>query len=348
MSRWSRSAWFLLFLPIILTSKEEYCSSSGQRDEQTGCGCSKSRSPADGRSGSGPREGSESVLVSPNSLGFDGMVLIEGDKFHIGTDHPIFPADGEMPRRPVRLSSFYLDTREVSNQEFSRFVQDTGHVTEAETFGNSFVADFYLSEKEKSGISQAVAGAPWWLPVEGADWRHPEGSSSDLAEKNDHPVVHVSWNDAVSYCSWAGKRLPTEAEWEVACRSGKENRLFPWGNKWRPKDTFYANTWTGQFPAEDTGEDGFAGTSPVASFPASDNGLHDMIGNVWEWTQDWWTTQHVADPSGPETGTDKVKKGGSFMCHKDYCYRYRCAARSQNTPDSSAHNLGFRCAASVR
>ena len=135
----------------------------------------------------------------------------------------------------------------------------------------------------------------------------------------------------------------------MACRNGKENRLFPWGNKWKPKDQFYANIWTGSFPSEDTGEDGFAGTNPVDMFVQTNHQLHNMIGNVWEWTADWWTARHTTasfiNPTGPEAGTDKVKKGGSFMCHKDYCYRYRCAARSQNTPDSSAHNLGFRCAA---
>ena len=135
----------------------------------------------------------------------------------------------------------------------------------------------------------------------------------------------------------------------MGCKNGKKTRLFPWGNKWRPKDQFYANTWTGEFPVEDTGEDGFAGTSPVESFPVMENGLKNMIGNVWEWTADWWETQHRAEvavnPTGPQAGTDKVKKGGSFMCHESYCYRYRCDARSQNTPDSSAHNLGFRCAA---
>ena len=137
----------------------------------------------------------------------------------------------------------------------------------------------------------------------------------------------------------------------MSCRNGKEDRLFPWGNKWTPKDQFLGNIWTGEFPIENTAADGWAGTNPVDLYPQTDNGLRNMIGNVWEWTADWWTTRHgpegTVDPAGPGTGTDKVKKGGSFMCHKDYCYRYRCAARSQNTPDSSAYNLGFRCAADL-
>ena len=231
----------------------------------------------------------------------------------------------------------------------------TGHKTEAQTFGDSFVMDKYLSEETLSQIDKAVKAAPWWLPVKGADWQHPEGPDSNIDHRSDHPVLHVSWNDAVAFCKWAGgKRLPTEAEWEYACRAGKEDRLFPWGNKWKPNDQVRANIWTGTFPTENDEEgDGYAITAPVDEFPPNAFGLYNMVGNVWEWTSDWWTIRHNAliihrDPSGPEAGQDKVKKGGSFMCHKDYCYRYRCAARSQNTPDSSAHNLGFRCAKSLK
>ena len=209
--------------------------------------------------------------------------------------------------------------------------------------------DYFLSEKVKSTLKQAVKDAPWWVPVKGANWRKPEGPDSSIADRMEHPVIHVSWNDAVAFCKWAGKRLPTEAEWEYACRAGKEDRHFPWGNNWTPRGEFYGNIWTGKFPTENSEEDGFASTAPVTEFPATSFGLKNMVGNVWEWTSDWFTIRHNPlkvhlNPEGPESGTDKVKKGGSFMCSKDYCYRYRCAARSKITPDSSAQNLGFRCA----
>jgi len=324
--------------------------------EEAGCGCATNRDRGDEKETTKDRwtedkkpryDGTQ--LKDEDGPDLEAMVRISSGTFFMGTNEAVFPNDGEMPARPHRISGFYLDPKEVSNDDFFEFVASTGYVTEAETFGNSFVADYYLSDEVKSTIEQAVASAPWWLPVEGADWRHPEGKGSTIENRGSHPVVHVSWNDATEFCRWAGKRLPTEAEWEMACRDGKPDRLFPWGNKWKPRDQFYGNIWTGEFPATDTGEDGFVGAGPVDIFPQTKTGLHNMIGNVWEWTSDWWTIKHtrseIDNPQGAESGTDKVKKGGSFMCHKDYCYRYRCAARSQNTPDSSAHNLGFRCAA---
>lgn len=280
---------------------------------------------------------------------FNQMVLIPRGVFMMGTDEPAIPQDGEGPARRVHIQQFYMDMYEVSNLEFEHFVNATGHVTEAEKFGDSFVFEGLLSEKVKNKITQAVAAAPWWMPVKEANWRQPEGPDSSLADRLEHPVLHVSWNDAVAYCAWAKKRLPTEAEWEYACRGGLENRLFPWGNKLLPKDQHYANIWQGDFPAHNTGEDGYTETSPVTAFPPNGYGLYNMVGNAWEWTADWWSVHHSTDethnPTGPATGKDKVKKGGSYMCHKSYCYRYRCVARSQNTPDSSASNLGFRCAA---
>ncbi|KAL3183383.1 hypothetical protein MRX96_000345 [Rhipicephalus microplus] len=279
----------------------------------------------------------------------DQMVLVRGGQFEMGTDKPVFVADGENPARPVRVNDFYIDVHETSNAEFERFVKATGHITEAETFGDSFVLDSAISEETKKGITQAVAAAPWWLPVKGADWRHPEGPDSHIRDRMDHPVVHVSWNDAAAFCKWSGKRLLTEAEWEYACRAGLKSRLFPWGNNWAPKGETRANIWEGKFPVTNTAEDGYVGTAPVTAFPATKFGLKNIIGNVWEWTSDWWNTRHTSEPQdnpkGPSSGTDKVKKGGSFMCHKAYCYRYRCAARSQNTPDTSAYNVGIRCGA---
>ncbi|XP_077583433.1 formylglycine-generating enzyme [Stigmatopora nigra] len=275
------------------------------------------------------------------------MVQIPGGEFLMGTDNPGIPADGEGPQRLVHVDTFYMDIQEVTNRQFQSFVNTTGYVTEAENFGDSFVFEGLLSETVRSQITQAVAAAPWWLPVKGANWRQPEGPGSNVEDRLDHPVLHLSWADAVTYCTWANKRLPTEAEWEYACRGNLKDRLYPWGNRLKPKGQHYANLWQGDFPHHNSAEDGFAKTSPVMSFPPNAFGLFDMVGNAWEWTSDWWTVHHSPrqqhNPTGPLSGTDKVKKGGSYMCHKSYCYRYRCAARSQNTPDSSASNLGFRC-----
>lgn len=285
---------------------------------------------------------SQSEGCKPNKL-----VRIKGGVYTMGTDKPIAPQDGEGPARRVEISDFYMNMYEVSNAEFAKFVEETGYVTEAEKFGDSFVLELLLSDEVQSEITQAVANAPWWLPVKGASWMNPEGRGSSIDDRMDHPVVHVSWNDAVTYCKWAGKRLPTEAEWEYAARGGLENRLYPWGNNEHPRGEHWMNIWQGDFPHNNTAEDGYVGTAPTDSFPPNKYGLHNMVGNVWEWTADWWETRHrknfQKDPKGPPSGSDKVKKGGSYMCHKQFCYRYRCAARSQNTPDSSASNLGFRC-----
>lgn len=331
---------------LLLFSLALLCSFSLVEWSECTTGCS-----ATSRKESANVEGSRGSHIK-DSKGFvvdDNVVLIEGGEFSMGTDKPRFVADGEAPMRRVRVGAIYMDVHEVSNAMFREFVKSTKFVTEAETFGNSFVLDILLSDEVKKTITQAVAAAPWWLPVQNASWRHPEGSDTDIKHRWDHPVVHVSWNDAVAFCKWRGMRLPTEAEWEYACRGGLENRLYPWGNKLMPKNQHVTNIWQGNFPTENTVEDGFKGTAPVTEFPSNKYGLKNMAGNVWEWTSDWWNTQHNTDfqdnPKGPSTGTDKVKKGGSYMCHEKFCYRFRCAARNQNTPDSSASNLGFRCVA---
>ncbi|CAK9295723.1 unnamed protein product [Gordionus sp. m RMFG-2023] len=278
------------------------------------------------------------------------MVLINEGEFIMGTNTPHFIADGEGPERTVFISKFYLDKYEVSNYDFSIFINATGYITEAEKFGVSFVLENNLDEKIKLDIKKAVADATWWLPVENATWRQPEGLGSHIYNRSNHPVIHISWNDANSFCKWAGKRLPTEAEWEYACRGGMDRKLYPWGNEFNQNNIFHANIWQGEFPYINTGEDGYVTTAPVNVFAPNAYGIYNIVGNVWEWTSDWWHTQHDSsyqkNPKGPDSGTDRVKKGGSFACTEGYCFRYRCAARSQNTPDSSATNLGFRCASS--
>ncbi|XP_053209774.1 formylglycine-generating enzyme-like [Panonychus citri] len=278
------------------------------------------------------------------------MVPLKGGIFLMGTNYPEFPEDGEYPEREISLDPFWLDKTEVSNQQFAQFTQSTNYQTEAERFGSSFVFENLVDNETLSTINQVVANAPWWLLVNGSNWKHPEGPKSFIDQQMDHPVVHVSWNDADSYCKWLGKRLPTEAEWEYACRGGLSRRQYPWGNKLNPQGEHYANIWQGEFPTNDSGEDGYKGTAPIDSFPPNAFGLKNMVGNVWEWTSDWWSVQFDSgdgpklNPKGPETGTDKVRKGGSFMCIKSSCYRHRCAARQFNTPDSSSSNVGFRCA----
>ncbi|XP_058809389.1 formylglycine-generating enzyme [Phymastichus coffea] len=325
--------------------------------EDKDCGCGKNLNRQKAQDGSCPVNNKEDEFedefikpVYKHDLTAN-MVEIKGGSYFIGTDDPVFMADGEYPKREIELNSFFIDKYEVSNKDFDEFVKATGHETEAEKYGDSFVFEGLISNEVKKEIKHAVAQAPWWLPVKEASWRKPEGNDSNILDRMDHPVIHVSWNDALAYCKWLGKRLPTEAEWEVTCRGGLNDRLFPWGNKLTPNNEHRINIWQGEFPTENTGEDGFVGTNPVTDFPANAYGVHNIIGNVWEWTSDWWQVRHPdekqTNPTGAPTGSDKVKKGGSYLCHKSYCYRYRCAARSQNTPDTSAGNLGFRCALSA-
>ena len=285
------------------------------------------------------------VLNAPNMELFP-MILIESGEFYMGTDTPVFPMDGESPRRSIFVPSFYIDRYETTNIEFVQFVRETGYVTEAEKFGNSFVMYNLISEELNSQINQSVASAPWWLKVEGANWYQPEGPDSNISARWHYPVTHVSWTDASVYCQWRQGRLPTEAEWEKAARGGLRDRLFPWGNKEMPSGQHYTNIWQGEFPDTNTRGDGYVSTGPVGQFPPNKFGLFDMAGNVWEWVQDDWYIpgRDLSRDTSDTTGTNKVMKGGSFACHREYCYRYRCAARTKNTADSSAVHIGFRCA----
>lgn len=189
------------------------------------------------------------------SRSLDSMALIPGGDYFVGTDHPVFPSDGEGPKRLISVKSFLIDIHEVSNEEFTKFVKETGYETEAESFGTSFVLNSLIKDdRVRSQITQSVLGSPWWVPVNGSSWKNPEGAGSFISHRMDHPVAHVSWNDAVSFCSWKGKRLPTEFQWEVSCRGGLKDRLYSWGNNLTPNGKHYANTWQGQFPTNDTGK----------------------------------------------------------------------------------------------
>jgi sulfatase modifying factor 1 len=284
-----------------------------------------------------------------------GMVRVPGGTFVMGGDDPEgFPADGEGPVREVVLSPYLIDATAVSNGEFAEFVGASGYITDAERDGWSFVFYALLGPDQRRAARQGVVpDAPWWLGVDGACWRAPEGPRSSVAARPDHPVVHVSWRDAAAYAAWCGKRLPTEAEWENAARGGLAQAKYPWGNELRPDGEHRCNIWQGRFPEINTGDDGFLATAPVAAFTANGYGLFNTSGNVWEWCADWWSAAWHVDatpetrhnPTGPRNGGAKVIRGGSYLCHASYCTRYRVAARTYNNIDSSTGHMGFRCAA---
>lgn len=293
----------------------------------------------------------------------EGMVWIPGGEAVLGSQE----RDRDAPLHRVRLSGFWMDATEVTNAEFARFVAATGHVTDAEK--KPTLADVPGAKEEDLVAGSLVFTPPpgaidlrqfwrWWSFVPGADWRHPTGPDSSIDGKDDHPVVHVSWRDAAAYARWAGKRLPTEAEWEFAARGGLDQQRYVWGDEPKPGGAWRANIWQGTFPQQNTAEDGFATTAPVRAFPANGFGLFGMSGNVWEWCSDFYRPDGygdgatvVVDPQGPKDSFDPaepgvvkhVQRGGSFLCSDVYCLGYLPGTRNKSSPDTSLCHTGFRC-----
>lgn len=282
------------------------------------------------------------------------MIYIPGGTFFIGTDKTIgFKPDIENPRTQVTLDPFYMDETTVTNEEFSAFIKATGYVTEAEKFGWSYVFKYFLKEEPSYSLRQT----PWWVPVKGATWKCPEGPNSSIKNRMDHPVVHVSRNDAVAYCQWAKKRLPTEAEWEVAAKGGTDNENYYWGESLTTDGKHHCNIWQGVFPNENSLEDGFDSTAPVKTYEPNQYGLYQMLGNVWEWCanpgkielksfqllsgKEFWEAHQLLNDEY------YAIKGGSFLCHASYCNRYRICARNSTSAMSSSQNMGFRCVRDV-
>ncbi len=318
-----------------------------------------------------------SEAVQANEAGNPaGMVWIPAGTFQMGADNGQARKD-EYPKHTVSVDGFWMDTHEVTNAQFAEFVKATGYITTAERkpdweeIKKQLPPGTPKPAEEVLVASSLVFTAPaqpvllqdvsqWWRWVAGASWRHPEGPGSSIRGKEHHPVVHVSWDDAVAYAKWAEKRLPTEAEWEWAARGGVQSAVYPWGNEHIEKGTPKANTWQGRFPDQNTVTDGFYSTAPVKSFVANGYGLYDMAGNVWEWCSDYYradyyqtihTAAGVKNPTGPTQSYDpqeptvpkRVQRGGSFLCHDSYCSSYRNSARMKSSPDTGLSHTGFRC-----
>ena len=273
-------------------------------------------------------------------------VRIPGGRAFVGTDRRELADDGEGPVRRVRVLPFLIGATTVTNAEFGAFVDATGHVSEAERWGWSFV--FWSDVPNSVGPTEGVIGSEWWRRVDGANWRQIHGPGTADEFHPDHPAVHMSWHDAAAYADWVGGRLPTEAEWEHAARGALGDVRFPWGNDEPDDETFLpCNIWQGRFPQHNTAGDGHVGTAPAASFAPNGYGLYNMAGNVWEWTADDFRIRSLKKQVKERLRNMKgfkLAKGGSFLCHRSYCYRYRIAARSGISPDSTAAHQGFRVA----
>jgi formylglycine-generating enzyme len=290
-----------------------------------------------GTSGRGP------VAAAPSQE----FIALPGGEFLMGTDSTEgFPADGEGPARSVHLEPFAVAPATVTNGEFSAFVRATGYITQSEQGGSSFVFYLQVPSNLRAAARQHARTLPWWLDVRDACWQRPEGPGSQIRERMDHPVVHVSWHDAKAYCDWAGADLPTEAQWECAARGGLAGKRYPWGDDMPTQPP--CNIWQGIFPNEPA-QGWEPGTTTARSGEPNGHGLYNTAGNVWEWCEDWFHPEYhsmtaQAQPLQSAPTDRKSLRGGSFLCHDSYCNRYRVAARGSNTPESSASNIGFRVA----
>jgi formylglycine-generating enzyme len=315
----------------------------------------------------------DDVMQSPRATDappHPGMVWVPGGTFMMGSDHHYAE---ESPAHRVSVEGFWIDRYTVTNRDFAAFVKATGHLTVAERSVDP--ADYPGARPDMLQPASSVFVKPqhrvdladpylWWTYVPGANWRHPQGPSSSVKRRPDHPAVHLAWEDAAAYAAWAGKEIPTEAEWEYAARGGLDGATYAWGEEFTPGGRWMANTWQGEFPVENTRADGYEGTAPVGQFSPNGYGLFDMIGNVWEWTSDWYNRRHDAPEhaccavSNPRGGTQehsydpqqpnvriprRVIKGGSHLCAPNYCRRYRPAARMAQAVDTSTSHLGLRC-----
>jgi len=291
-----------------------------------------------------------------------GMVWVPGGTFWMGSEE----FDDALPVHKVQVDGFWMDKTTVTNAEFAGFVKATGYVTVVERRPDPKKFPGAGPDIEPFSLVFHKLDAPvdphkddfkkWWRVVAGACWKAPEGLGSDVAQRANHPVVHICYEDAEAYAKWAGKRLPTEAEWEFAARGGLDRQPYAWGSEFKPEGKYQANTWQGEFPHKNTLEDGYLGTAPVASFPANGYGLHDMAGNVWQWCADWYQPAYqlslgVRNPQGPSSGYDpteggmakRVQRGGSFLCCDNYCVRFKVGGRGKGEPESTANHIGFRC-----
>ncbi len=274
-------------------------------------------------------------------------VRVPAGEFRMGTDGDEgYPEDGEGPVRRVRLDAFCIGRTPVTNREFREFVRATRYITQAEELGSSFVFYLQVHSALRTRLRPVSQELPWWLSVDGACWQRPSGPGSAITDLLDHPVVHISWHDAMAYCAWKGACLPSEAQWEYAARAGHDQRRFPWGDELHPGGRVMSHVWQGEFPAVPA--PGWQpGTIPVGTYPPNDWGLYDMVGQVWEWCADTFSAYHLLrtgsdNPLMTGPGPKKSLRGGSFLCHESYCNRYRLAARGSNTPASSSSNTGFR------